>query len=278
MDKQTVFKGQGSVLTVKDNKITIKHGKRRQFADKTKPIIEVDITDIDSVVMIKPGITSGYFYLLRKGHSIGTLSKLYILGDEYAVALQFKPHYNNFLKAKALMEEQLISLQDHTKADVSEASRLYNTLLINEEKTLTFNGQTGNLIISLTSLTFEYNRLHAGASDKKTISIDKISGISLSKPGFSSGKIKINYEGFQRRGFGTLKTDENEIWISTISQYNSLLILKDLIEIIQSSADHVSDSNLSLSSADEIRKYKSLLDDGIISEEEFENKKQELLR
>lgn len=31
-------------------------------------------------------------------------------------------------------------------------------------------------------------------------------------------------------------------------------------------------------SADEIRKYKSLLDDGIISQEEFEKKKKELLR
>ena len=32
-----------------------------------------------------------------------------------------------------------------------------------------------------------------------------------------------------------------------------------------------------LSSADELRKYKALLDDGIITQEEFETKKKELL-
>ncbi|MBU8597785.1 SHOCT domain-containing protein [Alkalihalobacillus clausii] len=39
----------------------------------------------------------------------------------------------------------------------------------------------------------------------------------------------------------------------------------------------LSKHTMTASPADEIRKYKSLLDDGIISEEEFEKKKKELL-
>ncbi|MCL2053329.1 MAG: SHOCT domain-containing protein [Oscillospiraceae bacterium] len=37
-------------------------------------------------------------------------------------------------------------------------------------------------------------------------------------------------------------------------------------------------TNISLSQADELRKFKDLLDEGIISQEEFEKKKEQLLK
>jgi len=59
-----------------------------------------------------------------------------------------------------------------------------------------------------------------------------------------------------------------------MDRYNELIAKLD--QILQTNSNNK--DNTILSSADEIRKFKALLDDGIITEEEFEIKKRELLQ
>ena len=53
--------------------------------------------------------------------------------------------------------------------------------------------------------------------------------------------------------------------------------IKKAINKARKVENNSNNTNNALSNADEIRKYKQLYDDGIITQEEFERKKQELL-
>lgn len=54
-------------------------------------------------------------------------------------------------------------------------------------------------------------------------------------------------------------------------------VIKEQMEKFKNVPNQVEETNSSLDVTEEIRKYKGLLDDGIITEEEFNNKKAELL-
>ena len=80
-------------------------------------------------------------------------------------------------------------------------------------------------------------------------------------------------------------TKTGELRINGITETFVIKILKKGIEQEIKKAINVarnntntSERNFTTSNADEIRKYKQLYDDGIITQEEFEKKKQELLK
>ena len=52
----------------------------------------------------------------------------------------------------------------------------------------------------------------------------------------------------------------------------------DAINKARNKQESNNSTNIAISSADEIRKYKELLDDGIITQAEFEDKKRKLLQ
>ena len=70
--------------------------------------------------------------------------------------------------------------------------------------------------------------------------------------------------------------DPNTIQLSNMEQYETALKIREYIENYQS--DRVDSAVMQpLSGADEILKYKKLLDDGILTQEEFDAKKKQLL-
>ena len=73
---------------------------------------------------------------------------------------------------------------------------------------------------------------------------------------------------------GQLFNDPNTIQISNNEQYEIALRIRDYIENYQANQGT---STQALSGADEILKYKKLLDDGILTQEEFDAKKKQLL-
>ena len=77
-------------------------------------------------------------------------------------------------------------------------------------------------------------------------------------------RLKIFYEGFTNRGYRDLNEEANEITITNINQYNQMLEAKELILALKRYHENQVHSTDPLSPAEEIRKYKSLLDDGII--------------
>lgn len=73
---------------------------------------------------------------------------------------------------------------------------------------------------------------------------------------------------------GQLFNDPNTIQISNMEQYEIALKIRDYIENYQTNEGAPTQA---LSGADEIVKYKKLLDDGILTQEEFDAKKKQLL-
>ena len=112
----------------------------------------------------------------------------------------------------------------------------------------------------------------------KTIYLSQISGIQL-KPGsmMTNGYIQFTLSGGNESTKGIMNATKDENTVMFKKKDNELVNkIKDEIERLKSSA-HSSGVVIQASSADEIRKYKQLLDDGIISENEFNTKKKELI-
>ena len=112
----------------------------------------------------------------------------------------------------------------------------------------------------------------------KTNYINQITGIQV-KPGtlWTNGYIQITVPGGIESKKGLLDATLDENTVAFTSKDNELVNqIKSKIEELMSQQrmGHIINQS---SPADEIRKYKELLDDGVITQEEFEQKKKQLL-
>lgn len=108
----------------------------------------------------------------------------------------------------------------------------------------------------------------------KTIYLRQITGIDF-KPGGNlvNGYIQFTLPGGKEKGKGALEATQDENSIMFSKKYNDIAMqIKNKIEKLQQQGY----SSIT-SGADELRKYKKLMDDGIITEYEFNEKKKELL-
>lgn len=132
-----------------------------------------------------------------------------------------------------------------------------------------------NLTIENGLLTIEHkgmlNALNKGLVGAKSIKIENITGVQLKKPGLTCGYIQFILNGHEiKGGVNNAIKDENTI----------LFLKKELdwaLEIKQYIESYKPTVNNNSSTADEILKYKNLLDMGAITEEEFNDKKKQLL-
>ncbi len=110
----------------------------------------------------------------------------------------------------------------------------------------------------------------------KTIYFNHIAAIQVKKPSLTCGYIKFTVPG-DIEGYGgafdALK-NENAVTFSAEKEYEIALDIKTKIE---NTKTPTVTGTKSLSDADEIRKFKQLLDEGVLSNEEFERKKKQLL-
>lgn len=111
----------------------------------------------------------------------------------------------------------------------------------------------------------------------KSLYLTQISGIQTKKgTSFTNGYIQFTLSGGNENMRGILNATKDE---------NSVMFAKknnELVEEIKLKIEEIKQSNQSptkqqLSGADEIIKYKNLLDSGTITQEEFEVKKKQLL-
>lgn len=122
------------------------------------------------------------------------------------------------------------------------------------------------------------NFLNHGLDGEKTIDINNMTGIQIKKANFfTNGYIQFIFMGSQesKRGVMAAATDENTVMFTKREQKMAEEI-KEYIEsiLVNRSKPQVA---ASVSGADEILKYKELLDQGVITEEEFRAKKKQLL-
>lgn len=122
------------------------------------------------------------------------------------------------------------------------------------------------------------NFLNHGLDGEKTIDINNMTGIQIKKANFfTNGYIQFIFMGSQesKRGVMAAATDENTVMFTKREQK----MAEEIKEYIESILVNKSKTQVaaSVSGADEILKYKELLDQGVISEEEFQAKKKQLL-
>lgn len=117
-----------------------------------------------------------------------------------------------------------------------------------------------------------------GLTGNKEILLRNITGVQLKLGGaLFNGYIQFTIPGGNesKRGIGAATQDENTVMFPK-SENETAQAIKNKIEQLQMKADKVRVTP-AISPADEIRKLKSLLDDGIITQEEFQTKKSKLL-
>lgn len=122
------------------------------------------------------------------------------------------------------------------------------------------------------------NFLNHGLDGEKTIDINNMTGIQIKKANFfTNGYIQFIFMGSQesKRGVMAAATDENTVMFTKREQK----MAEEIKEYIESILVNKSKSQVaaSVSGADEILKYKELLDQGVITDEEFQAKKKQLL-
>lgn len=125
-------------------------------------------------------------------------------------------------------------------------------------------------------------RANQGLKGTKTIPISSIKSIQVKKSGFVQGYIQFGISGSveNQGGYQAANYDENTITFLDTSSNQIALNIKAYIEdkIVNKANSQSTVIQPSYSGADELKKYKELLDDGIITQDEFDAKKKQLLR
>lgn len=141
-------------------------------------------------------------------------------------------------------------------------------------------GLNGTVIVYPNKVVLKYSRFLGSGKGEKEIRINSITGIQLKNPGLTNGYIQFSFSGSgEQKGRSTFDAakDENTIMISSKKQYEQMEKVKELIGRYQDSSESHIIPTQELSVADEINKFAELRDAGILTNEEFEAKKKQLL-
>lgn len=122
--------------------------------------------------------------------------------------------------------------------------------------------------------------INQGLKGDKTINIRNITSVQVKKPGMTTGYIQFVLMGSHESKGGVMHavSDENTVIFSNGSQYKHALEIKEYIEKLNNepvTQTVIQQSTISV--ADEIRKLKELLDEGLLTQEEFDEQKKRLL-
>lgn len=125
------------------------------------------------------------------------------------------------------------------------------------------------------------NLANHGLDGEKTFDINNISGVQLKDAGtFTSGYIQFILLGSRESKGGLMAATKDENTIMFVKKEQKMADeIKSYVENILASKNKLSinTDKTSSDSAEEIRKFKSLLDEGIITQEEFDLKKKQIL-
>ena len=147
---------------------------------------------------------------------------------------------------------------------------------------ISFKGKQGKTISADEDfVTISQKSLLSGTSNKK-IPIRQISSVEVKKPGLMSGYIQIAEIGASKnKGFssGAMQAaqDENSVLFNWASDYDTALKVKTFIEEQMAKLSTGGTVVQAVSAADELAKFKALMDQGVITAEEFAAKKKQLL-
>lgn len=162
--------------------------------------------------------------------------------------------------------------KNREKEVINDGSKVYN-LKSNGKYEVVLKENT----ISITSKG-ALNAINKGLVGTKRICLDNVTAVQYKEPGLTTGYLQIVLIGSQEVKGGVSKAvkDENSILFNK-KEKNEILEIKDYIESYIYNKNKKQDNVQSISVADEILKFKQLLDMGAITQEEFDIKKKELI-
>lgn len=272
----------GTKLTVMEDKISLEHS--RALAKLSKQV-EISFSEIKIIKEKKPGLLSGYACFIKHHEDPSMITDFDAMGSEQAIVFKTRRKYNQFLKLREYIQKKILDHEQHNRNNSkSLIDQLVDQLISDEKHLVEYKTSQGALTVKKHTISISYKALHKGGRGKKDIDISSITSIHLSKSDIRAGRIRFFVEGSHAPArYQAYLASENELLISGPNEYQRMYEAKAVIERLrvyhsEKLYHSISKPSLKTSPADEIRKYKTLLDDGIISEEEFEKKKQELLR
>lgn len=158
------------------------------------------------------------------------------------------------------------------KEIINDGSKVYN-LKSNGKYEVVLKDNT----ISITSKG-ALNAINKGLVGTKKICLDNVTAVQYKEPGLTTGYLQIVLMGSQEVKGGVFKSvkDENTILFNK-KEKNEILEIKDYIENYIYGKNKKQDNIQNISVADELLKFKQLLDMGAITQEEFDAKKNEII-
>ncbi|MCX5921162.1 MAG: SHOCT domain-containing protein [Candidatus Melainabacteria bacterium] len=155
-----------------------------------------------------------------------------------------------------------------------------NLRVIKTEKSLKADGVNGQIEIKDNKIIISRRGINAflvyGFSGEKEILIDNITAVQYKQVGwFSNGYIQFTFKGCleAKRGIREAARDENSIVFKSSQEKKFQYIKDEINKRIQSNNQPIK----TISNLDELEKLAHLRDKGIVTEEEFNLKKKELL-
>ena len=119
------------------------------------------------------------------------------------------------------------------------------------------------------------NSINKGLIGEKVYDVNNISGVQFKSPGMTTGYLQIILIGGRDARGGVLSAVKDENSITFLKKEAHLAI--ELKEYIEYSIQHRSSYQSNVSNLDEIKKLKDLLDIGAITQDEYNQKKLQLL-
>lgn len=153
-------------------------------------------------------------------------------------------------------------------------------------------GMGGKSIIKINGNTLTISRpglmskMSLGFTGEKTVMINQISGVQIKKVGLARGYIQFIMAGTKEAKSGIIggKIDENIVYSDSFFKNKNNQINSSFEEIKKYIEDFNSNQNGNTtivqnvkSPVEQVKELKELLDMGVISQEEFDKKKKELL-
>ena len=152
------------------------------------------------------------------------------------------------------------------------------------EVILNFEGMNGQIELYKDKLIIKRQGFfavlsHGFTKGNKTIYLNQITGIQLKLGGpVFVGYIQFTLPGGIESSKGAFAATQDENSVTFTASENVLATyLKEKIEELMHKSRQSTIQTVQVSSADEIKKFKQLLDEGIITKDEFDKKKKELL-